>query len=257
LNKAESVSPSPQDIQEFAGGGISISSVQAVGFEFGNLIFTGNSAYTGAHAILPHSLVVKFRAALASMASPPDGEGGAAVAVRGKGVGGLASREIQSVETFLAASGDRPVGATISCIVVHRILDEGILHPSTTKSAHYAIRHDGVIFRLLPEGRQAWHIDRGRLPNGSENIQPMSIGIWMMMQGIDEPVSETQVESLAWLICDIQKRHKQLTMAGVYGCDEIRYRWKKTKGYPIVESGDELGPLFPWQRVFALISAQK
>lgn len=75
-------------------------------------------------------------------------------------------------------------------------------------SSHYVIGRDGRIFRLVKENNIAFHAGRKALLNGRiTSLNSSSIGI-ELMTSYDEAPTEKQVNSLALLVKDIEKRYK-------------------------------------------------
>lgn len=83
-------------------------------------------------------------------------------------------------------------------------------------SCHYAIAPDGKIYRMVPEGRRAWHAGKSSW-RGQSDINSASIGIELICPGeggrerteeeVPGPFPEVQIEALFELVEDIVLRH--------------------------------------------------
>jgi len=108
-------------------------------------------------------------------------------------------------------------------------------------SAHYCIDEDGTIWRLVPEGRRAWHAGRSFWA-GESDINSRSIGIELVNPGHEfgyRPFSEAQIAALEALCHDILRRHA-IPAARILGHSDIA-----------PERKEDPGELFPWQRLAA------
>jgi N-acetylmuramoyl-L-alanine amidase len=76
-------------------------------------------------------------------------------------------------------------------------------------SAHYCIDEDGTIYRLVPEGRRAWHAGISSWA-GAADINARSIGIELVNPGHTcgyRPFAEPQMQVLEMLAKEIMSRH--------------------------------------------------
>ena len=105
----------------------------------------------------------------------------------------------------------RPADTAITCIVLHSTAGEypgDLQWLTSTKSqvsAHYLIAPDGLIFRLVPEERRAWHAGLSRL-NGRDDVNDFSIGIELSYPAKGRPVSAAQLAACRELCIDIIRR---------------------------------------------------
>ena len=110
-------------------------------------------------------------------------------------------------------------GTRVDTIVIHHTGPGSdhlgwLCNPASEASAHYLIRRDGVVFRLVDESRKAWHAGRSCLPWERErpiaevgtSVNPRSIGIELENDGNGEPFPEPQMAALCWLVRDIVHR---------------------------------------------------
>ena len=78
--------------------------------------------------------------------------------------------------------------------------------PAAEVSAHYVVNENGVILRLVPEERRAWHAGRG-VWQGETDVNAASIGIEIVNPGHEfgyRPFPEVQVQAVIALIADIR-----------------------------------------------------
>lgn len=78
-------------------------------------------------------------------------------------------------------------------------------------SAHYLIREDGAVLRLVNEEKRAWHAGAGSWRRITD-VNSASVGIEIQNIGLDdqgrpEPFPDVQMESVIALCRDIQRRH--------------------------------------------------
>ncbi|MDX2141888.1 MAG: N-acetylmuramoyl-L-alanine amidase [Rhodospirillaceae bacterium] len=109
--------------------------------------------------------------------------------------------------------------------------------PATQVSAHYLIDDDGVIFRMVPEDRRAWHAGVSYW-QGARDLNSASIGVELANPGHDfgyRAFPRAQIEALTRLLKDIMARHG-LNAEAVIGHSDI------APGRKI-----DPGELFPWQ----------
>lgn len=139
---------------------------------------------------------------------------------------------------------DRPEGVTPSLIVLHftggESFEDSLEKLTQGKngrevSAHYLIREDGVVFRLVPEEKRAWHAGRGDW-NNSGDVNNLSIGIELSNRD-RKPYTEAQLRALTELVHGIQKRHG-IPPENVIGHSDLAPGRKDDPGYH-----------FPWARL--------
>ena len=103
---------------------------------------------------------------------------------------------------------DRPDGMPIDTIVLHYTgmrsagaAIERLRDPAARVSAHYVVEEDGAIWRLVPEGRRAWHAGvsfwRGRTA-----LNDRSVGIEIVNPGHEFGYRDFPVLQLA-AVCDL------------------------------------------------------
>lgn len=111
--------------------------------------------------------------------------------------------------------------------------------PEAKVSAHYLVEEDGRVFRLVDEGRRAWHAGVS-FWRGRRNVNGDSIGIEIVNPGHEfgyRPFPEAQIGAVSDLIAD------------------IRTRWtiedRDIVGHSDVAPGrkEDPGELFPWKRL--------
>ncbi len=76
-------------------------------------------------------------------------------------------------------------------------------------SAHYMIDEDGIVTRLVPEDKRAWHAGRSYW-RGVTDINSASIGIELVNPGHEfgyRPFPDAQMQALLPLLADIKNRH--------------------------------------------------
>jgi N-acetylmuramoyl-L-alanine amidase len=112
--------------------------------------------------------------------------------------------------------GPRPADAVIDILLLHytgmttaeaalaRLTD-----PATQVSCHWLIDEDGTLYRLVDEGRRAWHAGRSFWA-GCTDVNSRSIGIELVNPGHElgyPPFPQAQMQSLAQLARGILARH--------------------------------------------------
>lgn len=137
-------------------------------------------------------------------------------------------------------------GRAVSLIIIHytgmisceasleRLCDE-----QSEVSAHYLIDEDGVIFRLVPEDRRAWHAGASQW-RGETDVNSVSIGIELQNPGHEHgyrDFPDAQIISLIALIKDIRSRHP-IAPEQVIGHEDVAPGRK-------CDPGDK----FPWARL--------
>ncbi len=116
---------------------------------------------------------------------------------------------------------DRPQGVSINCIVLHytdfltaKKSLTCLTVPSSNVSAHYLIDDDGTIYQLVADEKRAWHAGISHW-NGRDNVNNNSIGIELQNGGMTykkqfgdwPPYPDVQIQALAELVHDLQKKH--------------------------------------------------
>lgn len=111
---------------------------------------------------------------------------------------------------------ERPAGIPIDMLVIHytgmetfdAALDR-LCDGAAKVSAHYAISMDGIVYRLVPEARRAWHAGVSSW-RGHTDVNGRSIGIELENPGHEfgyQEFSEPQMSALESLASDILGRH--------------------------------------------------
>lgn len=148
--------------------------------------------------------------------------------------------------------GFRPeINRKIDVIVIHSSYNaasdtfnvEGILreYAHYKVAAHYLIDRHGIIYQLVPEGYEAFHAGKSRLPmTNRTNINATSIGIELINTPSDPP-DEQQYQALVALILDIKKRYPITFIVGHHDIAPKR----KTDPW-----------LFDWGKFWSLMRAQ-
>jgi len=131
----------------------------------------------------------------------------------------------------------------VSMVVLHytgmptaREALERMCDPAAEVSAHYMIDEDGIVTRLVPEDKRAWHAGRSYW-RGITDVNSASIGIELVNPGHEwgyRPFSDAQMEALIPLLADIMRRH-DIPRANVVGHSDIAPSRK-----------DDPGELFDW-----------
>lgn len=109
-------------------------------------------------------------------------------------------------------------------------------------SAHYMIDEDGIVTRLVPEEKRAWHAGRSYW-RGESDVNSASIGIELVNPGHEwgyRAFPEAQMDALLPLLADILDRH-DIPRANVVGHSDIAPARKQ-----------DPGELFDWRRLARL-----
>lgn len=139
---------------------------------------------------------------------------------------------------------DRPAGTTIDMLVLHYtgMVDTAaaldvLRDPVRKVSSHYVVDADGVVFRMVPEGRRAWHAGVS-VWRGRAGLNDCSIGIEIANPGHTHGYPDFPVLQLA-VVCDlcldILSRHP-ISARNVVGHSDIAPDRK-----------DDPGEKFDWQ----------
>lgn len=96
-------------------------------------------------------------------------------------------------------------GTVIECVVLHATADRGselsaeswMCNPAAGVSAHLHFRRNGMIVRLVPDSRRAWHAGSSRWKNLA-SMNDFSLG-WEIANRNDcrEPYTDAQYQALA------------------------------------------------------------
>lgn len=111
----------------------------------------------------------------------------------------------------------RKAGVRVDTVLIHHTATNGeyaardwLCRQGSGVSAHYLISRGGVIWRLVPEDRKAWHAGNGRLPWETcpeYDFNHRSIGIEVVNPGDGvTPFTEAQYRALEWLVPDVIQR---------------------------------------------------
>jgi N-acetylmuramoyl-L-alanine amidase len=105
-------------------------------------------------------------------------------------------------------------------------------------SAHYVLAEDGVVYRLVPEDRVAWHAGRSYW-RGHEALNGSSIGIEIVNLHCDRhDYPDGQIAALVELCRDIISRHPAIEPRNVVGHSDIAPKRKVDPGLR-----------FPWAKL--------
>lgn len=110
----------------------------------------------------------------------------------------------------------RPAGEAVDTLVLHytgMVSAEAALQrlcdPEARVSAHWCVGEDGTLWRLVPEGRRAWHAGVSEW-RGRRSVNDRSIGIELVNPGHEHgyrPFPPAQMEAVVVLARAIQARH--------------------------------------------------
>jgi N-acetylmuramoyl-L-alanine amidase len=108
--------------------------------------------------------------------------------------------------------------------------------PEAKVSAHYVIKEDGEILKLVDEEHRAWHAGKSYW-RGVTDINSASDGIEIVNPGLEfgyRPFPDEQIASVIPLVADIKDRHG-ITRGNIVGHSDIAPARK-----------EDPGELFPW-----------
>jgi N-acetylmuramoyl-L-alanine amidase len=142
--------------------------------------------------------------------------------------------------------GPRPNGAPVDFLILHytgmRTAEEALQRmcdPAAEVSAHYAVDEDGTVWRLVDEGRRAWHAGRSSW-DGVTDINGRSIGVEIVNPGHEwgyRPFPEMQMAALEELCRGVLARHP-IPPRRVLGHSDVAPQRK-----------EDPGELFDWPRL--------
>jgi N-acetyl-anhydromuramyl-L-alanine amidase AmpD len=113
---------------------------------------------------------------------------------------------------------------------VHGILKE---YRKINVAPHYIIDRHGNIYRLVSDNDVAYHAGRSRLPDGTVNVNAVSIGIELVNTENDSPTDE-----------------EYLSLIRLVKCLEERYHVKYLLGHSGIAPGRKTDPWnFDWKRL--------
>ncbi len=111
---------------------------------------------------------------------------------------------------------ERPAGEPIDTLVLHytgmRTAEEAIARlrdPASRVSVHYVVEEDGAVWRLVPEGRRAWHAGVSHW-RGREALNGRSVGVEVVNPGHEwgyRPFPALQMAAVCDLCLDVIARH--------------------------------------------------
>jgi N-acetylmuramoyl-L-alanine amidase len=111
--------------------------------------------------------------------------------------------------------------------------------PEAKVSAHYLVKEDGAILRMVAEDKRAWHAGKSHWRHITD-VNSASIGIEIVNPGHEwgyRPFPEEQIDALIPLVHEIKERHG-ITRGNVVGHSDIAPMRKQ-----------DPGELFPWARL--------
>lgn len=139
---------------------------------------------------------------------------------------------------------DRKDGIEPSIILLHytgmptaELALQRLCDPDSKVSAHYVVDEDGTVYRLVEEGKRAWHAGQSEW-QGETDINSHSIGIELVNPGHEHgyrPFPEIQIEALIGLCRDICERHA--------------IKWVLGHEHVAPDRKQDPGELFPWDRI--------
>jgi N-acetylmuramoyl-L-alanine amidase len=154
--------------------------------------------------------------------------------------------QLQTIERFSPNHGPRPEPARIDMLVLHytgmetaAAALERLCDPSARVSAHYVIEENGVIWRLVPENRRAFHAGVSCW-EGESDLNAVSLGIEIVNPGHEwgyRRFPEAQMASVEHLCRDLVARYS-IPPHRVVGHSDIA-----------PERKSDPGELFDWARL--------
>lgn len=149
---------------------------------------------------------------------------------------------------------DRPAETPVDTLILHytgmtsaaaaldRLCDPTPAAPLPRVSCHYLVEEDGLIWRLVPESRRAWHAGAS-FWRGHSLLNARSIGIEIVNPGHEwgyRPFPALQMAAVAELCLDILGRHP-IPPRNVVGHSDVAPDRKQ-----------DPGELFDWQGLAAM-----
>ncbi len=142
----------------------------------------------------------------------------------------------------------RPPGQQIDILLLHytdmasaEAALERLCDPAAKVSAHYCVDENGTVYRLVDEGRRAWHAGTASWA-GADDINARSIGIELVNPGHTcgyRPFPAAQMAALTALAGDILARHP-IPAGRVLGHSDVAPARKR-----------DPGELFDWRALAA------
>ena len=114
--------------------------------------------------------------------------------------------------------------------------------PAAKVSAHYLVKEDGTVLRMVAERDRAWHAGQSHW-RGITDVNSASIGIEIVNPGHEfgyRPFPDQQIEALLPLLAEIKERHG-VGRGDVVGHSDIAPTRKQ-----------DPGELFPWAKLARL-----
>jgi len=124
---------------------------------------------------------------------------------------------------------------------------ERMLDPECQVSAHYMIEEDGTVYRLVDEGKRAWHAGRSYW-RGVTDVNSASVGIELVNPGHEwgyRPFTDAQMAALMPLLAEIKVRY-DIPRANIVGHSDVAPARKQ-----------DPGELFDWDSLAAIHLALK
>jgi N-acetylmuramoyl-L-alanine amidase len=154
--------------------------------------------------------------------------------------------QLQAIDRFSPNHGARPEPARIDMLVLHytgmstaAAALERLCDPYARVSAHYVIEENGVIWRLIPENRRAFHAGVSCW-EGESDLNTVSLGIEIVNPGHEwgyRPFPDAQMSSVERLCRDLVVRYS-IPAHRVVGHSDIA-----------PERKSDPGELFDWARL--------
>ena len=161
--------------------------------------------------------------------------------------------ELQIRNHFVSWGHEKITSARkIEAIIIHSSFNaltpdsfdvDGILkeYKQVNVSPHYIINREGTVYRFVPDEEVAYHAGRSRLPDGTTDVNRVSIGIELINTESDPPTEEQYV-SLRYLIECLKSKYPVKFILGHSDIapgrktDPWNFDWKK------IRSGSEDSP---------------
>lgn len=121
-----------------------------------------------------------------------------------------------------------------------------MMNSKSQVSSHYCISKVGEIVQLVDESKKSWHAGASTW-EGKTNLNETSIGIELVNHNDGKDFyTDIQIETLARLIVEIQKRYPEITDERILGHHQIAPSRKTDPGI-----------LFPWVKLGVLMGNLK